>query len=144
MATIVCKPGVWPSHASTQPEPGNALRKIGPANHRVPVPTVTSRTEMLGSAAHPVPSKDEMSQFLKLKEEVVKRLQGYIQRHAKHITRSLTPDHEAVKCLVAFGENALKYAMQRCWPQSSGASNTGNCRSPSRCLTCRDGSRHRS
>ena len=53
-----------------------------------------------------------MSQFLKLKEEVVKRPQGYIQRRAKHIARSLTPDHEAVKCLVAFGENALKYAAE--------------------------------
>ena len=53
-----------------------------------------------------------MSQFLKLKEEVVKRPQGYIQRHAKHIARSLTPDHETVKCLVAFGENPLKYATE--------------------------------
>ena len=39
-------------------------------------------------------------------------LQGCIQRCAKHITCSLTPDHEAVKCLVAFGENALKYAAE--------------------------------
>ena len=53
-----------------------------------------------------------MSQFLKLKEEVTKRPQGYVQRRAKHITRSLTPDHEVVKCLVAFGENALKYAAE--------------------------------
>ena len=53
-----------------------------------------------------------MSAFLKLKEEVMKQLQGYIQRHAKHIARSLTPDHEAVKCLVAFGENTLKYAVE--------------------------------
>ena len=40
----------------------------------------------------------------------MKRPQGYVGRHAKHIARSLTPDHEVVKCLVAFGENALKYA----------------------------------
>ena len=53
-----------------------------------------------------------MSQFLKLKEEVTKRPQGYIQRHAKHIAHSLTPDHKAVKCLVAFGENALKYTVE--------------------------------
>ena len=65
-----------------------------------------------GHAVHPVPSKDELSQFLKLKEEVVKQLQGYIQRRAKHIARTLTPNHEAVKCLMAFGENALKYAME--------------------------------
>ena len=36
----------------------------------------------------------------------------YIQRHAKHITCSLTPDHKAVKCLMAFGENALKYTAE--------------------------------
>ena len=53
-----------------------------------------------------------MSQFLKLKEEVTKQLQGYIQRRAKHIAHSLTPDLEAVKCLVAFGENTLKYAAE--------------------------------
>ena len=65
-----------------------------------------------GRVAHPVPSKDEMSAFLKLKEEVTKWPQGYIARRAKHITRSLTPDHKAVKCLVAFGENALKYTAE--------------------------------
>ena len=59
-----------------------------------------------------MPSKDKMSQVLKLKEEVMKWPQGYVQRCAKHIAHSLTPDHEVVKCLVAFGENALKYAME--------------------------------
>ena len=28
------------------------------------------------------------------------------------IAHTLTPDHEAVKCLLAFGENALKYAAE--------------------------------
>ena len=42
----------------------------------------------------------------------MKQLQGYIQRRAKHIPHSLTPDHEAVKYLVAFGENALKYTTE--------------------------------
>ena len=42
----------------------------------------------------------------------MKRPQGYIQRCDKHIIRSLTPDHEAVKCLVAFSENAMKYAAE--------------------------------
>ena len=42
----------------------------------------------------------------------MKQPQGYIQRHAKHIPHSLTPDHEAVKCLVTFGENTLKYAAE--------------------------------
>ena len=61
---------------------------------------------------HPAPSKEELSKFLKLKEEVTKRPQGYIQGHAKHIACTLTPNHEAVKCLMAFGENALKYAVE--------------------------------
>ena len=53
-----------------------------------------------------------MSTFLKPKEEVTKWPQGYIARRAKQIARALTPDHEAVKCLVAFGENTLKYAAE--------------------------------
>ena len=43
----VRKPRVWPSQQAHS-RAGNALRKIGPADHRVPVPTVTSRIEMLG------------------------------------------------------------------------------------------------
>ena len=43
----------------------------------------------------------------------MKQPQGFIQRHAKHIAHSLTPDHEVVKCLVAFGENTLNYAAER-------------------------------
>ena len=65
-----------------------------------------------GRAAHPVHFKDEMSAFLKLKEEVTKQPQGYITRCAKHIARSLSPDHEPVKYLVAFAENTLKYAAE--------------------------------
>ena len=38
--------------------------------------------------------------------------QGYIQSCAKHIACTLTPNHEVVKCLMAFGENALKYAAE--------------------------------
>ena len=91
---------------------GDALKKIGPADHRVPVPRSYEQNRNAGHAAQPVPSKDEMSAFLKLKEEVTKQPQGYITRCAKHIAHSLTPDHEAVKCLVAFGENALKYATE--------------------------------
>ena len=42
----------------------------------------------------------------------MKQLQSYSQRRAKHIAHFLNPDHEAVKCLVAFGENTLKYAAE--------------------------------
>ena len=54
----------------------------------------------------------KMSNFLKLKEEVVKHAQSYIQRRALAIGCTLTPDHEAVKCLLAFGEQAQKFAAE--------------------------------
>ena len=53
-----------------------------------------------------------MSNFLKLKEEVVKHTQSYIQRHALAIGHTLAPDHEAVKCLLAFGDQAQKFAAE--------------------------------
>ena len=70
------------------------------------------QTRSGGRATHPAPSREELSKFLKLKEEVTKWPQGYIQGCAKHIARILTPNHEVVKCLMAFGENALKYAAE--------------------------------
>ena len=105
------KPGVWSSQRACSPSQGC------PEEDRPRQPPSTSshsyeQNRNTGHATHPVPFKDKMSQFLKLKEEVTKRPQGYIQRCAKHIARSLTPDHEVVKCLVAFGENALKYATE--------------------------------
>ena len=54
--------------------------------------------------------RSEMSNFLKLKEEVVKHAQSYIWRHALAIGRTLAPDHEAIKCLSAFGDQAQKFA----------------------------------
>ena len=56
--------------------------------------------------------RSEMSNFLKLKEEVVKHAQSYIQRCALAIGRTLTPDHEAIKCLSAFGDQAQKVAAE--------------------------------
>ena len=53
-----------------------------------------------------------MSNFLKLKEEVVKHAQSYILRRALAISCTLTPDHEAVKCLSAFGDQAQKFAAE--------------------------------
>ena len=107
----MCKPGVWLSQRARSPSWGcpeeeRSRRPLSTSSHSY------EQNRNAGLAAHPVPSKDEMSAFLKLKEEVMKWPQGYVQRRAKHITCSLTPDHEAVKCLVAFGENALKYATE--------------------------------
>ena len=43
---------------------------------------------------------------------MTKWLQGYIQGRAKHIAFTLIPNHKVVKCLMAFGENTLKYAAE--------------------------------
>ena len=50
--------------------------------------------------------------FWKLKDEVVKNAQSYIRRRATIIFRTLSPDHEAVKCLSAFGDQAQKFAAE--------------------------------
>ena len=56
--------------------------------------------------------RNDLSNFLKLKEEVVKHPQSYIRRRAPTIFRTLSPDHEAVKCLLAFGDQAQKFAAE--------------------------------
>ena len=102
---------MWPSQW------GRSLSKGHPEEDRSRRPPSTSshsyeQTRSSGCATHPAPSREELSKFLKLKEEVTKQPQGYIQGRAKHITCTLTPNHEAVKCLMAFGENTLKYAAE--------------------------------
>ena len=42
----------------------------------------------------------------------MKYAKSYIRGHAVAICCSLTPDHEAVKCLLAFGEKAQKFAAE--------------------------------
>ena len=107
----VWKPGVWPS------QQGRSQSKGRPEEDRSCQPPSTSshnceQTRGSGCTTHPAPSKDELSKFFKLKEEVVKQPQGYIQSCAKLIDRTLTTDHETVKCLMAFGENTLKYVAE--------------------------------
>ena len=102
---------MWPSQWGWSPSKGHpgedrSLRPPSTSSHSY------EQTRSGGCTAHLAPSRDELSKFLKLKEEVVKRPQGYIQGRAKHIARTLTPNHNAVKCLMAFGENALKYAAE--------------------------------
>ena len=55
---------------------------------------------------------NDLSKFLKLKDEVVKNAESYIRRRATVIFRTLSPDHEAVKCLSAFGDQAQKFAAE--------------------------------
>ena len=62
-------------------------------------------------AENAAPRRD-LSKHTKLREEVVKHPQNYIQRQILTISRSLGPDHEAVKCLSAFGDQARKFAAE--------------------------------
>ena len=74
-------------------------------------PLVAPQDRMNVAPSSQRPCKD-LSNFLKLKEEVVKHPQGYIRRRATAIYRTLGPDHEAVQCLSAFGDQAQKFAAE--------------------------------
>ena len=69
------------------------------------------RTYRVPGTGHSAPSND-LSKFLKLKDEVVKNAQSYIRRCATVIFHTLSPDQEAVKCLLAFGDQAQKFAAE--------------------------------
>ena len=73
-------------------------------------PRSTAQKDVRG-AGHSALSND-LSKFLKLKDEVVKNAQSYIRRHATVIFCTLGPNHEAVKCLSAFGDQAQKFAVE--------------------------------
>ena len=90
------RPGVWLSRRDRQ----------GPDQS----PNSTTNQGECG-AEQSAPHKD-MSNFLKLKEEVVKYPQNYIRRRVPAIFRTLGPDHEAVKSLSAFGDQARKFAAE--------------------------------
>ena len=90
------RPGVWQSQRE---------REVPDQS-----PRSTAQKDVQG-AGHSVPSND-LSKFLKLKDEVIKNAQSYIRRHAIIIFRTLSPDHEAVKCLSAFGDQAQKFAAE--------------------------------
>ena len=90
------KPRVWPSQC----------RREGSSQ------STTSPTKQGGRSAEQSAPRSELSNFLKLKEEVVKHTQNYIWRHAHAIHCTLAPDHEAVKCLSAFGDQAQKFAAE--------------------------------
>ena len=88
------KPRVWSSQRRRE-EPS-----LSPSN----------ATKQGGWSAEQSAPHSKMSNFLKLKEEVVKHAQSYIRRHALAIGHTLAPDHEAIKCLSAFGDQAQKFA----------------------------------
>ena len=73
-------------------------------------PSKTAQKDMQ-DAGHSAFSND-LLKFRKLKDEVVKNAQSYIRRCATIIFCTLGPDHEAVKCLLAFGDQAQKFAAE--------------------------------
>ena len=73
-------------------------------------PRSTAQKDVRG-AGHSAPLND-LSKFLKLKDEVIKNTQSYIRRCATIIFRTLSPNHEAVKCLSAFSDQAQKFAVE--------------------------------
>ena len=73
-------------------------------------PSKTAQKDMRDTG-HSAFSND-LFKFRKLKDEVVKNAQSYIRRRATVIFRTLSPDHEAVKCLSAFGDQAQKFAAE--------------------------------
>ena len=88
------KPGVWPSQCKRE---GSSQ-------------SPSSTTQQDGWCAEQSTPPSEQLKFLKLKEEVAKHAQSYIWRHALAIGCSFTPDREAVKCLLVFGDQAQKFA----------------------------------
>ena len=90
------RPGVWPSQHE-QEVPNRSPRS-------------TAQKDIWGTG-HSAPSNN-LSKFLKLKDEVIKNAQSYIRGHATVIFCTLSPDHEAVKCLSAFGDQAQKFAAE--------------------------------
>ena len=90
------RPGVWSSQRERE----------------VPNQSPSSTAEKdIRHARHSVPSND-LSKFLKLKNEVVRNAQSYIRGCATVICRTLSPNHKAVKCLSAFDDQAQKFAVE--------------------------------
>ena len=77
----------------------------------MPDQSLGSSTQDMRDAGHSAFSND-LFKFRKLKDEVVNNAQSYIRRRAAVIFCTLSSDHEAVKCLSAFGDQAQKFAAE--------------------------------
>ena len=115
------KPGLWPSCQKQSPSKGHQEKENKPCKESSKTcgsPLLPSysyeqlRARNNRSTEHLAPTNHEQSKHDKLKEEVVKWPHEYIRGHTMLIAHTLAPNHEAIKCLVAFGENALKYATE--------------------------------
>ena len=71
-----------------------------------------STTQRDGQCVEHFAPLNNLSKFLKLKQEVVNNAQAHIRGCAMVICRTLAPDHKAVECLSAFGRQAQKYAAE--------------------------------
>ena len=90
------RPGVWPSR---------------PRRRESSHPPWEPSSQSARGAENAAPRRD-LSNHTKLREEVVKHPQKYIRRRIPAISHSLGPDHEAVKCLSAFGDQAREFAAE--------------------------------
>ena len=111
----VQKPGVWSSQWRRSPSKG--CRKEdrphqSPNNNALPFSHSYEQTGNGWPAEHLAPCNNELLKFPKLKEEVVKHPQSYIRGHTTVVFSTLALNHEAVKCLMAFGKKAKKYAAE--------------------------------
>ena len=111
------KPRVWLSHQERSQSKGclkEEDKSCGMPSRVRSSPLLPSHSyEQLRSGwctKHPAHSNREQSKYDKFKEEVVKWPHEYIWGRTILIACTLAPSHTAVKCLLAFGENALKYA----------------------------------
>ena len=77
----------------------------------VPDQSPGSSAQDVQDAGHSAFSND-LFKFRKLKDEVMNNSQSYIRRRAAVIFRTLSSNHEAVKCLSAFGDQAQKFAAE--------------------------------
>ena len=110
------RPGVWSSQREREmPEQS---------------PSRTAQKDMR-DAGHSVFSND-LFKFQKLKDEVIKNAQSYIRRRATVFFHTLSPDHEAVKCL-SCSATRHKSLQRRCSLSLNGAPNIGSSRRPSQC-----------
>ena len=94
------RPGVWLSQRNRE------------RSSQSPSSTTKQGERQGEHGAEQLAPRSELSNFLKLKDEVVKHPQSYIRRCAQAIGHTLALDHEAVKCLSAFGDQAQKFAAE--------------------------------
>ena len=108
------RPGVWSSQRERE-VPDQSLGRTAQKDVR--------------DTGHSAFSND-LKKFQKLKDEVIKNAQSYIRRHATVIFCTLSPNHEAVNCLSAFGDQAQR----SCSLLLNGVPSIGSSKRPSQCL----------